>query len=119
MQGGGDPPAKAKRRLLRYFKKGNYYLVATNWGGTKQKQITKNNRFEKQQISKISHFRKQHISKTTTNEKKSKFQKTTDLKKEQISKNNKFQKIGMIKSYFLEFGVVIVICSLFLNQCLF
>ena len=77
-------PAKAKRRLLRYFKKGNYYLVATNWGGTKQKQITKNNRFEKQQISKISHFRKQHISKTTTNEKKSKFLKTTDLKKEQI-----------------------------------
>ena len=81
---GGDPPAKAKRRLLRYFKKANYYLVATNWGGTKQKQITKNNRFEKQQISKISHFRKQHISKTTTNEKKSKFLKTTDLKKEQI-----------------------------------
>ena len=51
--------------------------------------------------------------------KNSKFQKTTDLKKEQISKNNKFQKIGMIKSYFLEFGVVTVICSLFLNQCLF
>ena len=45
--------------------------------------------------------------------KNSKFQKTTDLKKEQISKNNKSQKIGMIKSYFLEFGVVIVICSLF------
>ena len=78
---GGAPPAKAKRRLLRYLKKGNYYLVATNWGGTKQKQITKNNRFEKQQISKISHFRKQHISKTTTNE-----------KKKQISKNNRSQK---------------------------
>ena len=76
--------------------------MATNWGGLKQQQITKNNRFEKQQISK-----------TTTNEKKNKFQKTTDLKKEQISKNNKFQKIGMIKSYFLEFVVVIVICSLF------
>ena len=87
-------------------------MVATNWGGTKQKQITKNNRFEKQQISKISHFRKQHISKTTTNEKKSKFQKTTDHKKEQISKNKKFQKIGMIKS-FLEFVVVIVMCFFF------
>jgi len=70
---GGDPPAKEKRRLLKYLKKGNYYLVATNWGGTKQQQITKNNRFEMQQISKISHFRKQHISKTTKNEKNSNF----------------------------------------------
>ena len=52
--------------------------MATNWGGTKQKQITKNNRFEKQQISKISHFRKQHISETTTNE------KTANFKKQQI-----------------------------------
>ena len=83
---GSKNPAKAKRRLLRYLKKGNYYLVATNWGGTKQKQITKNNRFEKQQISKISHFRKQHISKTTTNEKKANF------KKRQISKKNRSQK---------------------------
>ena len=79
-------PRGAKRQLLRYFKKGNYCLVATNWGGTKQKQITKNNRFEKQQISKISHFRKQHISETTTNE------KTANFKKPQISKNIKFQK---------------------------
>ena len=53
--------------------------MATNWGGPKQQQITKNNRFEKQQISKISHFRKQHISETTTNE------KTANFKKPQIS----------------------------------
>ena len=49
--------------------------MATNWGGPKQQQITKNNRFEKQQISKISHFRKQHISETTTNEKTANFKK--------------------------------------------
>jgi hypothetical protein len=110
---GGDPPAKAKRRLLKYLRKGNYYFVATNWGGTKQKQITKNNRFEKQQISKISHLENNTFQKKQQMKKNSKFQKTTDLKKEQISKNNKFQKIGMIKSYFLEFGVFIVICSLF------
>ena len=62
--------------------------MATNWGGPKQQQITKNNRFEKQQISKISHFRKQYISKNTRS------QKTTNFKKLQISKNNKFCKIA-------------------------
>ena len=72
---GGDPPAKAKRRLLRYFKKGNYYLVATNWGGTKQKQITKNNRFQKY-----------HILENNT------FQKQQQMKKKQISKNDRSQK---------------------------
>ena len=70
--------------------------MATNWGGPKQQQITKNNRFEKQQISKISHFRKQHISETTTNE-----------------KTDNFEKQVRIFFNFLEFVVVIVICCLF------
>ena len=79
---GGDPPAKAKRRLLKYLKKGNYNLVATNWVGPKQQKITKNNRFEKLLISKISNYRKHYISKTTTNEENSNFQKTTNFEQE-------------------------------------
>jgi len=79
---GGDPPTKAKRRLLKYLKKGNYYLVATNWVGPKQQKITKNNRFEKLLISKISNYRKHYISKTTTNEENSSFQKTTNFEQE-------------------------------------
>ena len=81
-EGGGDPPAKAKRRLLKYLKKGNYNLVATNWVGPKQQKITKNNRFEKLLISKISNYRKHYISKTTTNEENSNFQKTTNFEQE-------------------------------------
>ena len=79
---GGGPPAKAKRRLLKYLKKGNYNLVATNWVGPKQQKITKNNRFEKLLISKISNYRKHYISKTTTNEENSSFQKTTNFEQE-------------------------------------
>ena len=37
----------------------------------------------------------------------------TKRRKQQLSKNNKFWTRGMIKSYFLEFVVVIVICCLF------
>ena len=66
--------------------------MATNRGGPKQQQITKNNRFEKQQLLKISLFRKQHNSKTTTNEKNSKFQKNSNFRKQQISKNSRSQK---------------------------
>ena len=68
--------------------------MATNQGGPKQQQITKNNRIEKQQIS---NFRKQHISKIKTNETNVKFQKTTDLKKQQFSKNIIFQKTMNLK----------------------
>ena len=68
--------------------------MATNQGGPKQQQITKNNRIEKQQIS---NFRKQHISKIKTNETNIKFQKTTDLKKQQFSKNIIFQKTTNLK----------------------
>ena len=89
---GGDPPAKAKRRLFKYLKKGNYYLVATNWGGTS------NNRLLKTTDLKRKIFQKYHIlENTTTNEKNSKFQKMTDLKKQQISKNDR----SLMKSYFL------------------
>ena len=68
--------------------------MATNQGGPKQQQITKNNRIEKQQIS---NFRKQHISKIKTNETNIKFQKTTDLKKQQFSKNIIFKKNNELK----------------------
>ena len=93
-------------------------MVATNWGGTKQKQITKNNRFEKQQISKFHILENNTFQKQQQMKKKQqisindKSQKTSNIKKQQISKNNKFQKIGMIKS-FLEFVVVIVMCFFF------
>ena len=59
--------------------------MATNWGGPKQQQITKNNRFEKQQ------FQKYHILENNT------FQKQQQMKRQQISKNHKSQKISNFK----------------------
>ena len=88
--------------------------MATNRGGPKQQQITKNSRFEKQKISKISHFRKHYISETTTNEKKNKFQKSADLKKLQILKN-RYEKF-----LFYFFGICCCYCNMlsFLNLVL-
>jgi hypothetical protein len=87
--------------------------VATNWGGPKQQQITKNNRFEKQRISKIPHFRKRHISETTTNEKTSnfKFQKKSNFKKQPISKKKILKnKYEIFLSYF--FGICCCYCNM-------
>ena len=89
--------------------------MATNQGGPKQQQITKNNRFEKQQIL---HFKKQQQMKRTSNFKKQqiskniKFQKNNKLKKPDIKKQqilkNRHEKVGN------SFGIHCLYCNMFL-----
>ena len=55
-------------------------MVATNWGGTKQHQITKSNRFQKHCMLENNTYQKQQ-----------------KIKKEQILINDKSQKTTYVK----------------------